>query len=372
MKTGKRTRTIHSFLYTVVEKNLEDNFRLEFVMREISSVKPLILIIDEASMVSDMPANNELFLSQNSILHDLFFFLKSSPTGSKIIFVGDRCQLPPVNENNSGALSSPIIKAKYGLSAASFDLTEVVRQEKNSYVLQNAILLRNNISQNRTLAPPLKYKNLYKPELAVQKFCKLFDPKNVSATIFIAWKNATVDMLNNAIRNLLYGNPKEILCEGEQIILSRTYFKNNTYIPSGEIGKVVSFDPSSIERVADSHFANAVFEFPLSNDEKLEVEAKVDLQCFFPETSSNLTEKARKLYADRKRRNKKFRETNNPADDPYLSAMKARYGYAITAHKAQGSEWNYIFLYPESPFDESRLKWIYTAVTRAKNDLFSF
>ena len=47
------------------------------------------------------------------------------------------------------------------------------------------------------------------------------------------------------------------------------------------------------------------------------------------------------------------------------------YGYAITCHRAQGSEWGKILVYEEAfPFEqEEHARWLYTAVTRAQNRL---
>ena len=69
--------------------------------------------------------------------------------------------------------------------------------------------------------------------------------------------------------------------------------------------------------------------------------------------------------------NSKFRASQNIFDDEYLGAMRLRHGYAITCHKAQGSEWERVFLEPTSAkfFDP---RWTYTAVTRAKEEVFSW
>lgn len=47
------------------------------------------------------------------------------------------------------------------------------------------------------------------------------------------------------------------------------------------------------------------------------------------------------------------------------------YGYAITCHKAQGSEWDNVLVIEESfPFDkEEHIRWLYTACTRSMNKL---
>lgn len=59
--------------------------------------------------------------------------------------------------------------------------------------------------------------------------------------------------------------------------------------------------------------------------------------------------------------------------DPYLNALRANYGYAVTCHKAQGGEWDDIYVdFPRNitlnPTKE-KYQWIYTAMTRAKKRL---
>ena len=46
------------------------------------------------------------------------------------------------------------------------------------------------------------------------------------------------------------------------------------------------------------------------------------------------------------------------------------FGYALTVHKAQGSQWNRIVLFDESfAFRDTRERWLYTAITRAAEEL---
>lgn len=60
--------------------------------------------------------------------------------------------------------------------------------------------------------------------------------------------------------------------------------------------------------------------------------------------------------------------------DPYLNALRLRYGYALTCHKAQGGEWDDVFIILErSLFHPNNIgmlyRWIYTALTRAAKRL---
>lgn len=61
-------------------------------------------------------------------------------------------------------------------------------------------------------------------------------------------------------------------------------------------------------------------------------------------------------------------------EDPYLNALRAVFGFALTCHKAQGGEWNNVFLdipryFPklEKPYI---YQWVYTAMTRARKELY--
>jgi len=70
--------------------------------------------------------------------------------------------------------------------------------------------------------------------------------------------------------------------------------------------------------------------------------------------------------AERFRKNKVFASSGNPEDDRYVGAIRIGYGYAITCQKAQGGEWDKVYL---NVFGVQDKKWLYTAVTRAKQEL---
>ena len=60
--------------------------------------------------------------------------------------------------------------------------------------------------------------------------------------------------------------------------------------------------------------------------------------------------------------------------DPYLNALRCSYGYAITCHKAQGGEWDSVYIVPQRNImlnpTKASYQWIYTALTRAKNAVY--
>ena len=66
---------------------------------------------------------------------------------------------------------------------------------------------------------------------------------------------------------------------------------------------------------------------------------------------------------------------DNLRKDNYLNALRCVFGYALTCHKAQGGEWDTVFLMiPRNlPYYEPRkfvYQWVYTAMTRAKKDVY--
>ena len=57
----------------------------------------------------------------------------------------------------------------------------------------------------------------------------------------------------------------------------------------------------------------------------------------------------------------------------YLNSLQVKFSYAMTCHKSQGGQWNTVFVeqpYLPNGIDMDYLRWLYTAVTRAKEKLF--
>ena len=60
--------------------------------------------------------------------------------------------------------------------------------------------------------------------------------------------------------------------------------------------------------------------------------------------------------------------------DEYLNALQVKFAYALTGHKAQGGQWKCVFVSPgyltDSPPTSDTLRWLYTAFTRATDELY--
>ena len=68
--------------------------------------------------------------------------------------------------------------------------------------------------------------------------------------------------------------------------------------------------------------------------------------------------------------NELYRQTQNESDDKLLSALRIRYAYAITCHKAQGGEWDNVVICPSEWGIDT--KWLYTSVTRARKAVYLY
>jgi len=88
------------------------------------------------------------------------------------------------------------------------------------------------------------------------------------------------------------------------------------------------------------------------------------------EDGNRLYQNVMEDYQDEKSKYKKFLGVKG---NKYFNALQVKFSYAITCHKSQGGQWNTVFV--EQPYlpngvDKEYLRWLYTAVTRAKKQLF--
>ena len=60
--------------------------------------------------------------------------------------------------------------------------------------------------------------------------------------------------------------------------------------------------------------------------------------------------------------------------NPWFNAMQVKFAYALTCHKTQGGQWKNVFvdssLNLKDEMEKEDLRWLYTAVTRAQEQLF--
>jgi ATP-dependent exoDNAse (exonuclease V) alpha subunit len=399
-KTGNRTTTIHSAIYSfsdiegeidqvkqVADSGLFGQLSLIFGTREpLDTEKQPILIIDEASMLSNEPDTHLSYMRFGSgkLLDDLLQYAN----GAKIIFVGDPCQLPPVGSLASLALDPDWLQKTYGTGVTQAEMTQIMRQGKDSGIMQLAGIVRD-----WTLAPPPeKYPkvpvrgrpqmNIHQNEHAfIRSYVELIKTKGFQEAICIARTNRDCLMLNKAVRSRLHGNEGPVRVGDILMVTQNNYL---TDIVNGDLVQVkalkardIKMDIPFLKVEVENLYSQEVHELWMveslleSPEPNLDKEQHRALMIDFSNrmTQQNISRKSKKFKIEMLR-------------DPYLNALRAQYGYAVTCHKSQGGEWPQIFLFvdhrmygmdrTEGNAREQQMRWLYTAITRAESQLHFF
>lgn len=137
------TSTIHSMIYSfnglskvydekeepVVDKDGQLFLVFEPTKLNDNEEPETIYIIDEASMVSDVASKDvtQAKFGEGRLLKELLDY--DPREKSKFIFVGDPCQLPPIEEYYSPALMRDYFQERFGMKASEAQLTEIMRQK---------------------------------------------------------------------------------------------------------------------------------------------------------------------------------------------------------------------------------------------------
>lgn len=364
-KTGFSASTLHRVLYT---PEALDNGSIRLVRKPVESSSPTLYIIDESSMLSDeIDGADALFQANKSLLSDFLEYVKACNYRNKVLFVGDAFQLPPVNAPESVALNAGYLMDKFNLMCQTIELQEVMRQKQGSYILDNATRLRDAIILHQPL-PSLTYKRHFETIAdAIRAYQFLHDKYGAEEVTFIANANKDVHTLNLQVRQVL-NRQGRALNEGELVVCNQTWYDEEQPIFSGEAGVILAC--SNEETCCDIRFADAEILFKNPNGTVRLVQTKVVLDTLNHEKGLLDWEKERALRIDRASRNKLYRKEPKPWHDEYVGAMKLRYGYALTCHKAQGGEWKFVIIHPK--FHRQDFRWLYTAVTRASQEIITF
>ena len=359
-KANTLASTIHSMIY--LPKPDKDSGIINFVLRKNEETKPMVFIIDEASMIpSKVDRSNWQFKAPNSLLQDLIHYIKSGNKANKIIFMGDHYQLPPMKENNSNALVSAFLENTYKLQGQSYLMTEVKRQEDGSYILRNATATRKSIDAGKSKHPieAVQNRNIY---AATDKFSREFKSKGPENAVAIAVSHKANKFFNDLTRQRLFNRTKKLLVPGDMLMVTKNWRRNHNFLYNGDQLQLISVDWNSIEKVADLHFVPAKLRVLFCADEEKIIEDYILVDVLQAPAAKIDFRKENKLRQQRYAKNKRFRETTFPEHDRYVGALYLSYGYAITCNKAQGGEWEKVYI---NRMGIPSLRWQYTAVTRA-------
>lgn len=321
-KGNHNVSTLHKLLYKHYPLP-NGGYRRE----RVDFIEYKVVVVDECSMV---PKSLFKDLARHNYLY--------------IICLGDPGQLPPVDANEDNHL----------LDAPHVFLDEIMRQAAESEIIQLTMKIREG--------QPIEY--MKGNEVQIIKRSELNTGMLQWADQILVGTNNTRNAINNQMRQLLgrEGGPQD----GDKIICLRNYWEiyseNMNALVNGTIGTLEDSYETAINiapyrtvdnetrmKIITGHFKtdNEDIFYNLNMDKKLIMEGTNILDW-----KTN------------------FKMSKNPRTKHFIP-MEFTYGYAITAHKSQGSEWDKVLVIEEKfPFDkEEHKRWLYTACTRASQKL---
>lgn len=347
--------TIHSFLglKLVHEKNRQV-LKLDPYNKPRNHVD--VLIVDECSMISS----------------DMYTYIQNQihRVRRAIIFIGDSCQLPPVE--SEGTISETKLSPTFDLKL-KFELKTVMRQALDNPIIKLATQVRQCIG---TSHDPMKYlRNINNLDTVIpcpdstvfldtyRDFVKesakspdeLFDAVNENR--IVAYTNNRVNYSNMHIRNELFPEYTDVeFIEGEPIVFES--ITENCPYTNQQIIKCPKLVPESFMgidcwRLSDSA-ESILIVGPYS---------RFKLDTHLDELVRNIEQKNINPISKRP----------YTWQDYYILKNKINivgYPYATTAHKSQGSTFDHIWFDTDFidriPNNDTKCRIIYTALTRPK------
>jgi ATP-dependent exoDNAse (exonuclease V) alpha subunit len=345
--------------------------------------KNTIFIVDEASMISDTNSDSKLYES-SSLLDDLISYVYSG-TNCKMILLGDTAQLPPVNLDISPALDINTLSLHYNKEIDHIELDEVMRQEEDSGILYNATELRALLKDSFITDFQFdikKFKDIvrlvdgYDIQDAINS---AYSNYSIEDTAFIVRSNKRANQYNEQIRTKILDKENELSTGDFLMVVKNNYFwlKDSDeagFIANGDIIEVLEI--FKIIELYGFKFAKVkirMVDYP--NQKPFETVLLLDtIKSESPslsyEESNRLYEEVMKDYESETTKYKKFQKVKA---NEYFNGLQVKFSYAITCHKSQGGQWNTVFIeqpYLPNGIDRDYIRWLYTAMTRAKSKLY--
>ncbi|ARC67275.1 ATP-dependent RecD-like DNA helicase (plasmid) [Bacillus licheniformis] len=306
--------TLHRLIYKL---DFDSKGKMQFVLKDPDELKDIkLIVVDEASMVD------------GNIMRDLKSFDK------KILFIGDQGQLPPVSNNGNEEFLEMF-------NNPDFVLTEIHRQAEGNPIIHLSMLARTK--------KPISYgwygENKEALVISRTQWETIKQNCYTSADQIICGYNKTRTSLNKDIRKYI-GHTNKLPQVGDKLICTRNNWSKNIRdinLVNGMTGyvKCISYD--------------------IPNDEEIKRSAmSIDFQPDFTEETFD------KLFLVNDHfEGKKY----NLLPHEYNIYSQFDFGYAITCHKSQGSQWEKVVVISEVLDPEMHHRWLYTAITRSSERL---
>ncbi|PCJ81241.1 MAG: hypothetical protein COA49_05890 [Bacteroidetes bacterium] len=422
-------QTIHSCIYKIEPLDYSSSQLSIFgTVSSHSDSEKTIFIIDEGSMVGDEKkeqTTSGFNFGSGSLLHDIFEFADlGNRDDSRVLIVGDPCQLPPVSKSESTSPALSLDKIKSSLPELIKDsevlcaeLDFVHRQGKGT-LLDFVNTVRSAINSGEEL--PKKavedVRNLRECDLVGTFLMATDRGDRPEGAVILAHTNKAVFRYNQIIRQAL-DRGHDVINEGEILLVKRNVrfrdhgelnisnessaLKNGTFI---QVTKLPTPLKDKVVQLKGGETITLKFHSTCIRmlGEKKEFYVTVLSNALFNQGQTTSSDSRNKNYQnietailiDFQRRMKAKFGWNPPKPnasyyeeydkeartDKYMNALRVNYGYAVTVHNSQGGEWPVVIVDPASNyqrdlqhFEDKRVsfaRWIYTASTRASKKLY--
>ena len=396
---GAPAYTIHRKIYR--QKSLTE---MDVFQNDVNLKQDTLFIVDEASMIANEAGGGSIF-GTGRLLDDLMHYVYSCE-GCRLVLVGDTAQLPPVGEEMSPALSRQFLEG-YGMEVTELCLTQVVRQLEESGILWNATMLRRLIQDDEMSAfPKLRGKSF--PDVRVVPGDELIETLNdsyrhhgIDGTIVVTRSNKRANIFNGGIRARILDYEEE-LSGGDLVMVAKNNYYWTSLSPALSRGEgessadspfapplegmgeafIANGDVAVVRRIRNERsfygfrFADATLMFPDYERKEMDVTVLLDtLQSEAPALTRQQQEALfNAVWEDYPELTNKRDRMKRLRQDPYYNALQIKYAYAVTCHKAQGGQWEHVYIdqgyITEEMLTPDYFRWLYTAITRATEQVY--
>jgi exodeoxyribonuclease-5 len=378
--SGQPAQTIHRRIY--FQQRAKDGSI--FLAMQNNLFKDAMFIVDEASMIAGKFQESDRAFRSRNLLDDLLEYV-SQGQNCRLMMIGDTAQLPPVGLNISPALDLEFLKTRYNLKLYSYELTEVMRQAKDSGILLNATRLRNMLNNQKTSSPLIEFEGqsdvLKINNIDLEdELNRAFPRDSLGQAVIVCRSNKRANLFNQEIRKRVLFQEDMMNAGDILMVVKNNYFWLDPksvpgFIANGDMVEVVR-----IQRTEEEYgfqFADVTIRM-MDYPEDPMLDVKVLLDTITSESPSLTIDEQDKLfhavmeeYQDIPNRISRFEKVRT---NPYFNALQVKFAYAMTCHKTQGGQWQDVFIdriiFKEKKMDSETLRWFYTALTRATRRVY--
>ncbi|RYG15690.1 MAG: ATP-dependent endonuclease, partial [Chitinophagaceae bacterium] len=202
---------------------------------------------------------------------------------------------------------------------------------------------------------------------------------SIEDTAFIVRSNKRANAYNQQIRSKILDKDNALATGDFLMVVKNNYFwlkeqDNAGFIANGDIIEVLEI--FGFINLYGFQFAKVKIRMVDYPDQK-PFETILLLDTINSESPSLTYEESNRLYqevlADYEDEKAQYKKVKKVKENEYFNALQVKFSYAITCHKSQGGQWNTVFI--EQPYlpegmNQDYVRWLYTAITRAKDKLY--